>query len=139
MMCRSTKRAILWMIGGAIYVCLELAWRGHSHWTMFVLGGMCFVMLGLLNEVLPWSMPLWLQIAIGTAMVTTAEFLTGIVVNRCMGWQVWDYSHMRGNILGQICPQYTLLWVPACAVGIILDDWLRYWLFGEEKPHYEIK
>ena len=52
------KYLVLMDVGGAVYVLLELAWRGRSHWTMFVLGGLCFIGLGLINEVLPWDMPL---------------------------------------------------------------------------------
>lgn len=130
------KHLILMMIGGALYVLLELLWRGYSHWTMFFLGGMCFVVLGLLNEIIPWEVPLWRQALLGTAIVTAAEFITGCVVNLWFRWQVWNYSHMPGNILGQICPQYMILWFPVSIAGIMLDDWLRYWLFGEEKPHY---
>lgn len=130
------KHLILMMIGGALYVLLELLWRGYSHWTMFFLGGMCFVVLGLLNEIIPWEVPLWRQALLGTAIVTAAEFITGCVVNLWFRWRVWNYSHMPGNILGQICPQYMILWLPVSIAGIMLDDWLRYWLFGEEKPHY---
>lgn len=130
------KHLILMMIGGALYVLLELLWRGYSHWTMFFLGGMCFVVLGLLNEIIPWEVPLWRQALLGTAIVTAAEFITGCVVNLWFRWRVWNYSHMPGNILGQICPQYMILWFPVSIAGIMLDDWLRYWLFGEEKPHY---
>lgn len=130
------KHLILMMIGGALYVLLELLWRGYSHWTMFFLGGMCFVVLGLLNEIIPWEVPLWRQALLGTAIVTAAEFITGCVVNLWFRWRVWNYSHMPGNILGQICPQYMILWFPVSIAGIMLDDWLRYWLFGEEKSHY---
>ncbi|MDQ0153520.1 putative membrane protein [Moryella indoligenes] len=133
------KHLILMMIGGALYVLLELLWRGYSHWTMFFLGGTCFVVLGLLNEVIPWEVPLWRQALLGTVIVTAAEFMTGCVVNLWFGWQVWNYSHMPGNILGQICLLYTLLWIPVSVMGIILDDWLRYLLFGEERPHYKLK
>lgn len=133
------KHLILMMIGGALYVLLELLWRGYSHWTMFFLGGTCFVVLGLLNEVVPWEVPLWRQALLGTVIVTAAEFMTGCVVNLWFGWQVWNYSHMPGNILGQICLLYTLLWIPVSVMGIILDDWLRYLLFGEERPHYKLK
>lgn len=56
------KYSFLFDIGGALYVLIELIWRGWSHWTMFVLGGLCFVMLGLINEVLEWDTPLWQQV-----------------------------------------------------------------------------
>lgn len=132
------KHLALAATGGLLYVILELVWRGRSHWTMFMLGGLCFVALGLINEVLPWDMPLWQQVLIGTAIVTVLEFVTGCVVNIGLGWSVWDYSGLSGNILGQICPQYCLLWLPVSLAGIVLDDWLRYWVWGEERPRYRL-
>lgn len=75
------KHLALAATGGMLYILLELAWRGWSHWTMFVLGGICFVSLGLINEILPWDMPLWQQILIGACLITMLEFLTGCVAN----------------------------------------------------------
>ena len=135
---KSNKYIALWAVGGLMYITLELLWRGHSHWTMFILGGICFVALGLINEVLPWDMPLWKQSLIGACIITALEFATGCVVNLWLGLGVWDYSHMKGNILGQICPQFFLLWLPVSLSGIVLDDWLRCWWFEEEKPHYKL-
>lgn len=132
------KYITLFDIGGLIYVLLELLWRGWSHWTMFILGGLCFVSLGLINEVLPWKMPLWQQMLLGACIVTALEFLTGYLVNLWLGWGVWDYSNMPGNILGQVCPQYFLLWMPVSLTGIVLDDILRFLWFNEETPHYNI-
>ena len=106
------KYLFLFDVGGLLYILIELAWRGWSHWTMFILGGICFINLGLINEVLPWSMPLWQQVLIGAVGITILEFLTGCIVNLWLGWGVWDYSNLLGNILGQVCPQYALLWLP---------------------------
>ena len=132
------KYMTLLLIGGGLYVLVELIWRGRSHWTMFLLGGVCFVALGLINEIILWDMPLWQQILIGAGIVTTLEFLTGCIVNLWLGWDVWDYSMMRGNVLGQICPQFIGLWIPVVLIAIVLDDWFRYWWFGEKRPHYKI-
>ena len=132
------KHITLFDTGGLIYILIEMFWRGWSHWTMFVLGGLCFVALGLINEVIPWKMPLWKQVLIGAGIITGLEFLTGCIVNIWLGWDVWDYSNMPGNVLGQICPQYMLLWLPVSMVGIVLDDWLRYLWFDEERPHYKL-
>lgn len=132
------KYIALGITGGLLYVLIETAWRGYSHWTMFVLGGLCFLALGLINEVLSWDTPLWQQVLIGACIVTVLEFLTGCIVNLWLGWDVWDYSGMPGNILGQICPQYFILWLPISLAGIILDDWLRYWWWGEERPRYKL-
>lgn len=132
------KYIALGITGGLLYILIETVWRGYSHWTMFVLGGMCFLALGLINEILPWGMPLWQQMLLGSVLITALEFATGCVVNLWLGWDVWDYSAMPGNILGQICPQYFLLWLPVSLAGIILDDWLRYWRWSEERPRYKL-
>ncbi len=132
------KYLLLFNIGGVLYIGIELAWRGWSHWTMFILGGLCFVCLGMINEVLPWETLLWQQVLIGAGIITALEFLTGCVVNLWLGWNVWDYSGIPGNILGQVCPQYFALWLPVGLAGILLDDWLRYWWFSEEKPRYKL-
>lgn len=47
-----------------------------------------------------------------------------------------EYSHLAGNILGQICPQFTLLWLVLSVVGIVILDWMRYAVEGGEKPRY---
>ena len=133
---RCYKEIILGLIGGLLYVGIELLWRGYSHWTMFVLGGLCFVCLGRINEVIPWNMPLWQQALIGTAIITGLEFFTGCIVNLWLGWNVWDYSNVPLNVFGQICLPYILLWIPISLAGIVSDDYLRHWLFKEEKPHY---
>ena len=130
------KELFLAVTGGLLYIILELVWRGHSHWTMFVLGGLCFALIGLINELIPWCMPLWKQALIGTVIITGQEFLTGCIVNLWLGWNVWDYSDMPLNLLGQICVPYILLWVPVSLIAIILDDWLRYWMFDEDRPRY---
>ena len=132
------KYLFLFASGGLLYSLLEMLYRGWTHWTMFILGGLCFTALGLINEVISWDMPLWQQMAIGAGIITGLEFATGCIVNLWLGWGVWDYSRRPGNILGQICPQFFALWMPVSLAGIVLDDWLRYWLFGEERPHYKI-
>ena len=80
------KEMFLAVTGGLLYIILELVWRGHSHWTMFVLGGLCFVLIGLINELIPWCMPLWKQALIGAVIITGLELLTGCIVNLWLGW-----------------------------------------------------
>ena len=132
------KTVVLAIFGGLCYGCLELLWRGNTHWTMVVMGGALFLVLGGLNEWLPWDMPLALQAVIGALVVTAAEFLAGMVLNIWLGMGIWDYSGLWGNVMGQICPEYSALWVLLSAVAIILDDWMRFFLWGEERPHYKI-
>ena len=141
---------ILGIIGGRLYTWIELLWRGWTHWTMFLLGGGCFVVLGLLNEYkIPWHWCLLRQAVVGACIVTGFEFLTGCIVNLWLGWGVWDYSNLPFNICGQVCLYYFMLWIPLSAAGIILDDWLRYliyialrgwfpWMLPRQWPHYRL-
>jgi len=50
----------------------------------------------------------------GAVMITSYEFAVGCIVNLKMGWNVWDYSSMEGNLLGQICPVFTGVWFILC-------------------------
>ena len=118
------------VIGGLAYMGIEILWRGHTHWSMGVLGGLCFVLIGLLDE---WfeHPPLLLQMAQGAAIVTALELITGIIVNIHLGWDVWDYSDMSGNIMGQVCPQFSVAWFFLSAAAIKLENalhWLAEWI-----------
>ena len=133
---KALRPLVLIGIGGLLYVLIELAFRGRSHWTMFIVGGLCFWLIGLINEVIPWEMSFWKQCIIGAVIVTAVEFLAGCIINLGLGWNVWDYSNMPFNVFGQICLPFSMLWILISAVAIVLDDYLRYWIYGEEKPHY---
>lgn len=130
------KVVILFLIGGLAYCGIEILWRGHTHWTMGVLGGFCFVIIGGLNNYIPWEMKLWKQAVTGSLVVTSCEFIAGIILNLFLGLHIWDYSNMPFNLLGQICLPFTVLWFFLSIVCIFVDDWLRYTLFYEEKPKY---
>lgn len=132
------KIFILFLIGGFIYVAIELGFRGHSHWTMFLLGGLCFILIGGLNNYIPWEMSIIKQGIIGALIVTSLEFIFGLVLNLYLNLGIWDYSNMPFNILGQICLPFSIAWFFLSLVAIFVDDWLRYVLFKEEKPHYHL-
>ena len=132
------KSCILFLIGGLIYILIEIVWRGHSHWTMCILGGLCFLYAGYQNERIEWNYPLLLQALRVTIFIVVMEFITGCIVNIWLGWDVWDYSDLPLNLYGQICLYYAILWYGLSIVAIVLDDYIRYWLFSEDKPHYKM-
>lgn len=133
-----SKELILFLLGGLVYVAIEILYRGWSHWSMFVLGGVCFLAIGAINYFFPWNTPLLLQMLIGACIITSLEFLTGCIINIKLGWNVWDYSRLPLNLYGQISLPSSLAWYFLAGVGIYLDDWLRWKLFKEEEPHYKI-
>ena len=115
---------IFGIIGGGVYYAIEILWRGYSHWSMWLLGGVCFVLIGLLDE---WQnhLPLWRQAVQGAIIVTVLEFLAGCIVNLWLGWGIWDYSDMPLNLLGQICLPFSLAWVALSVVAIKLENFMH--------------
>lgn len=132
------KEPILFCVGGMAYNVVEVLYRGYTHWTMFVVGGLCFVLIGLINEIFSWETALWKQMLIGGTVITIVEFVSGCVVNLLLGWNVWDYSQLPLNVLGQICVPFYFVWVVLSLLGIVLDDMIRWKCFGEDKPRYKI-
>lgn len=131
------KYSFLFSIGGALYYVGEILFRGRSHWSMFILGGLCFLYAGIQNQFTDWKKPLVLQIIQVELFVLAGEFITGCIVNLWLGWNIWNYSNLPCNLMGQICLPFALLFLPLCLLAIILDDYIRYWFFQEDKPHYK--
>ena len=63
---------------------------------------------------------------IGGVLVTALEFITGLIVNVWLGLNVWDYSNLPLNLMGQICLPFFFAWVGLSVVAIILDDYEHY-------------
>lgn len=107
------KSGFLFFSGAAGYTLLELLWRGHSHWSMALAGGFSLMTLVKMFQRMA-DAPLYFKSLVGGGVVTVIEFVFGIIFNRLLGMGVWDYSGVRGNILGQICPLYSALWCLLC-------------------------
>lgn len=113
------RYAVLWYLGGFLYFCLEVLWRGWSHGSMFVLGGICFVLIGELGQQKE-PLPPVIRTLVGAGIITLGELAAGLMVNR--DYSVWDYRGMPGNFLGQICVSYCLLWIPVSLGAMVLYD-----------------
>ena len=135
---RLSEYLFLWAVGGSIYYGFELLFRGFSHWSMFVLGVICFVFFAVQGRMVLWQDPLWLQLARCMVFVTSMEFITGIIVNKWLLLNVWDYSRLPLQLFGQICVPFIIIFSGLAAVGIILSGYLMHWLYQEPKPHYYI-
>ena len=108
--------ATVFLTGGAAYSLLEILWRGYTHWTMTITGGICFTVLYILH-VYARALSFLTRCVIGTAAITLVEFAVGCTVNLWLGWAVWDYADVPGNVLGQICLPFSLMWLLLCAAA----------------------
>ena len=135
---------LLWTWGGTVYFLLEVAYKtatGHPErisWTMLVLAVVLCVPVERAGAELPWECPLWLQAAVCAALVTLVEFCAGCVLNLWIGLDIWDYSDIPFNLLGQICLPFSLVWLVLCFLFIVVFDWMRYAVIGGDKPTYSI-
>ena len=132
------KYLFLGNLGGILYLIIEILFRGYSFPSSFFMGCISFIFCGMINELLSWDTPLILQMIIGGTGITIIEFMTGCIVNLLLGLNEWDYSSLPFNILGQICLLFSIIWCLLSLVAIILDDYIRYYFFNEEKPRYKI-
>lgn len=131
------KGLILFCIGGFAYVGIEILARGYSHWSMFLVGGICFLLIGLLNETTP-TMPLVNQMLISCIIVTAIEFVSGCILNMWLQMDIWDYTDELGNVLGQICPKHSFYWFLLSFMAVLLDDFIRHKIFKEPKQTYTL-
>lgn len=132
------KYGALFLVGGFAYGLVENLSRGYSHISMFLAGGLCFILIGLINEVFPEDISLVSQMLISSIIITVVEFVTGVIVNLRMGLHVWDYSSLPYNIYGQVCLPFSIIWFFLSLLAIFADDYIRYKFMGEEKPHYKV-
>ena len=103
------KYIILFGLGGFGYGLIEVLWRGYSHPTMMVAGGICFTSFYLINKKLG-KLPLLYRCITAALTVTAVELIFGSVFNLILKMNVWDYSNIPLNLFGQICLLFTVLW-----------------------------
>lgn len=104
------RKAMVFSFGGTGYCLIELLWRGHTHWSMYLTGGLCFYVIEWLNRRVLAARSLWTKCAAGAAVITGIEFCVGCVVNLWLGLGVWDYTRLPLNLFGQISVLYSVLW-----------------------------
>lgn len=130
------KLAILGFVMGMVYFTAEGFWRGWTNISMLFVGGLCCVLIGLLDEnPRRLKLKIWQQCLLGTLIILSIEFISGVILNIWLKLHIWDYSQRWGNVKGQVCVAYGLLWFAITPIAIWLDDFLRWKLFGEEEPH----
>lgn len=125
------KYITIFLTGGIIYMIMEMIWRGHTHISMGILGGICVVLIGIINEIYH-DIPLLYQAPLGSIIITILEYISGYILNMTLGLNIWDYSDLPFNVDGQVCLYYSLLWMVLSMVASVIDDVIRQRIFGEE-------
>lgn len=100
--------ALVFFIGGVGYMGLETLFRGRTHWSMGLAGGLCAMLLYLIFASV--SLSVWAAYLIGAAVISAVELAFGLLFNVRLKLNVWDYSFVPFNFMGQICLRFSLVW-----------------------------
>lgn len=101
--------SFVFVCGALGYGLLEILWRGHTHWSMCLAGGICFSLFGRIWSTVKLLPKIYIPL-IGSFIITSVELIFGIIFNIIFKKQVWDYSNLPFNFLGQICVLFSTLW-----------------------------
>ena len=105
----SIKNLLLLLGGGVGYYLIEVIYRGFSHWTMGICGGICLLGIYYINKKFA-LFSYGTRAFMGALLITLVEFITGYIVNIKLGLNVWSYSHIPLNLLGQISLLFSCIW-----------------------------
>ena len=134
------RKILLWMcIGGIFYYAIEGIWRMLTksippHPAIMIVGGLCFVLVGAINQHPKfYQASMASQAVIGAFIVLAVEFISGCILNLWLGLGIWDYSNLPFNIMGQVCLFYGILWALLMPLAIWLEDRLNMMKFAWDR------
>ena len=120
--------------GGALYYSLEILYRGYSHWSMFLIGGLCVFIIDILYQKRKGIFSVFYFMLTGGLIITALEGITGAFVNIYLHHHVWDYSNLPLQLFGQISLSFALLWCVLTIPIIWLSGFFHYYVFHDEQP-----
>lgn len=115
---------IVFSLGAVIYSLIEILFRGFTHWTMTITGGVAFLLIYIVNFKIK-TKSILLRCLWGCFIITSLELIVGLIVNRGLKLDVWDYSQQRYNFLGQICPLFSAIWFVMTIPAILLCKFIK--------------
>ncbi len=122
------RKILLWvLLGGMVYFAIEGLWRipqgGWANVAMLFVGGICFVLVGGINQIHAFfKLSMRWQASIGAVIVLAVEYIAGLILNVWLGMGIWDYSSLPLNVHGQICLPFAVLWFLLMPFAIWLED-----------------
>jgi uncharacterized membrane protein len=134
---RFGENAVIFLLGGIIYSLLEILFRGGTHWTMTLTGGMCLLLIYRHCANSPEE-GMFGKCFYGMTVITAFELAVGCIVNLIFHMGVWDYSSLPFNLFGQICLMFSALWFLLSAPAVWLCRAVER-VFQEANNSYEYK
>lgn len=135
------RDAFIFYFIGVTYVFIEVLWRGCSHYSMFILAGICAMFMDKLNNKFSYNMDLLLQCILSTIVCVLLEGCFGVIFNIWLGLNVWDYSALTTPTFfwGQVSLVYSFAWFLLSIICIMVCDAINYYIFNlYGRPHYKL-
>ena len=136
------RKIQLFIMCGFLYYLIEICYRGYSHISMFLLAGILGVFfIDTPNNIWGYDVDYLLQTSISTFFCMVGEGITGIIVNKYMKLNIWDYSSLPFTFFYEQCNLfYVFAWFLIIGlVGIPFCDAFWYYICkDDEQPYYKI-
>ena len=99
MLKKVNKIFFLFIFGFMAYVTIEVCYRNISYPLMGVCGGLAFIIIDSINNKISWDIDILLQGVIGSAVITTFEFIIGELSD--LGWSCSGFicTNSKGELL----------------------------------------
>ena len=114
---------IIFIFGASVYTLLELLWKGQTHFSMSIAGGLCFTYLSVLSTYFR-NVSVFKLALIGSVFITFIELIFGFIFNVYLELALWDYSSEYLNFFGQICIRFSAYWfiisIPSLLIGKLI-------------------
>lgn len=117
-----------------------LALFGFTSLWMFFVGGIAITLIGIINEInfIRKNFNVFFQSLLAAVIILIVEFFSGYLLNIKLGFNLWNYSEMPLNLMGQINLPFGFLWFTMCPFAFWLDDLLRKTLKKSDEPLYKL-
>lgn len=118
---KTAEFIVIFLLGAIAYCLIEVAFRERTHPTMLFAGGIIFLILYYFFTYIGKGR-YFLKSLAGCIIITTAEYIFGLVFNLILGMNVWCYLGKPLNLFGQICPSFSFGWLLlSIPIAFIID------------------
>ena len=118
----------IFLIGATGYCLLEILWRGYTHPSMGIAGGICLIGIYYIGKLKNSRI---FRAFLSALLITATELIFGIILNTFMHLNIWDYKTIPLNFMGQICLPFSVLWFMISYAVIFVIDFSK----RKEKGH----
>ena len=110
------------LIGAVGYCLLEILWRGYTHPSMGIAGGLSLIGICYINKL---NKSRIFRAFLASLLITAIEFVFGFVLNILLRLQIWDYRALPFDFMGQICIPFSAIWFILSYVVLFTLDYKK--------------